>query len=102
MSWQVLVRPEVAGDVDKAADWYDEQQEGLGSDLCEEVIYVLDALAKKPFLNSRRHPKKNIRWRYTKRFPYRVVYAVVETENTVVVAAVIHAARHDRHWKRRV
>jgi len=26
----------------------------------------------------------------------------VETEQTVIVAAVLHAARHDRHWQRRV
>jgi mRNA-degrading endonuclease RelE of RelBE toxin-antitoxin system len=40
--------------------------------------------------------------RYTRRFPYRVIYEVIEPENLVIVAAVLHAARHERHWKKRV
>jgi plasmid stabilization system protein ParE len=68
----------------------------------EAVLDVLDALADNPLLNCRQHPRQNIRWRHPKRFPYRVVYEVIEDQRTVVVAAVLHAARHDRHWKRRV
>lgn len=102
MSWNVVVRPEVADDIQQAVDWYESQQEGLGSEMREEVLVVLDLLAKNPLLNSRRHPQKNIRWRYPARFPYRVIYEVLEPEQTVVVAAVLHAARHDRHWKRRL
>ena len=41
-------------------------------------------------------------WRYPERFPYRVIYEVDEVGQTVKVAAVLHAARHDRHWKKRV
>jgi hypothetical protein len=31
-----------------------------------------------------------------------VVYEVLEIEHIVIVAAVLHAARHDRHWQQRV
>lgn len=102
MNWRVVVRPEVEHDVAGAAAWYDSQQEGLGGEFREEVIQVFDALAANPLLNSRRHPRKDIRWRYTDRFPYRVVYEVLEIEHIVIVAAVLHAARHDRHWQQRV
>jgi hypothetical protein len=30
-----------------------------------------------------------------------VIYEAVETETLVIVAAVIHAARHDRAWRKR-
>ena len=63
---------------------------------------VWDALAENPLLNSRRHPTKNIHWRYPERFLYRVIYEVNETKHTVIVATVLHAARHDRHWQKRV
>lgn len=102
MSWCVVLRPEVEADVNEAAEWYESQQSGLGNEFCEEIIRVFDILAKNPLLQCRRHPRKNIRWRYPERFPYRVVYEVLATEKTIVVAAVIHAARHDRHWRRRV
>jgi plasmid stabilization system protein ParE len=102
MSWRVVVRPEAGDDMTEAAAWYDVRREGLGAEFREEVICVFDALAENPFLNSRRHPSKDFHWRYPERFPYRVIYEVIEEEDTVVIAAVLHAARHDRQWKRRV
>ena len=86
----------------EAAAWYEARQAGLGREFVEEVIQVWRALGENPLLNCRRHPTKNIRWRYPERFPYRVIYEVLEAERMVVVAAVLHAARHDRHWQRRV
>jgi plasmid stabilization system protein ParE len=102
VNWVVEFRPEVEQDMAEAAAWYEERQAGLGREFVEEVIHVWRALSEHPLLNCRRHPKKNIRWRYPERFPYRVIYEVLEAERKVVVAAVLHAARHDRHWKRRV
>ena len=102
MSWRVVVRAEAGDDVAEAADWYDEKSQGLGDEFVEEVLKVFDAIAVNPFLNSRRHPRKDIRWRSPERFPYRVIYQVLERERTVVVAAVLHAARHDREWRKRI
>jgi plasmid stabilization system protein ParE len=102
MSWRVTFAPEVQQDTCEAADWYEARQQGLGVQFIEEVIRVWDALAENPLLNSRRHPTKNIRWRYPEGFPYRVVYEVNEAEHSVRIAAVLHAARHDSNWKKRV
>ena len=102
MSWRVEFRPDVEQDVAEAAAWYEARQPGLGAEFVEEVIRVWDALAENPLLDCRRHPAMNIHWRYPDRFPYRVVYEVVEPGQTVIVAAVLHAARHDREWKRRL
>ena len=100
MIWRVEFRPEVEQDMAEAA-WYEVRQPGLGTEFLEEVIRIWDALAENPLLNCRRHAKKNIRWRYPERFPYRIIYEVHDAERTMVVAAVLHAARHDRHWQRR-
>lgn len=102
MNWRVELRPEVEEDVAEAAAWYESRQAGLGAEFVEEVIRVWDQLEENPLLNSRRHSAKNVRWRYPERFPYRIIYEVTEMERTVVVAAVLHAARHDRHWRRRI
>ncbi len=61
---------------------------------------IFDAIAVNPLLTARRDPGKDIRWRYPERFPYRVIYEVLEEEQTVVVAAVLHAVRHDQHWQK--
>lgn len=102
MNWRVVIRPEVEQDMAEAAGWYEARQPGLGAEFVEEVIRVWDALEDHPLLNCRRHPTKDLRWRYPERFPYRVIYEVLDAERTVVVAAVLHAARHDRHWLRRI
>ena len=102
MSWRVTLRPQVEEDMTEAATWYENRQPGLGEEFIAEVIRVWDALAENPLLNSRRFPAKNVRWRYPDRFPYRVIYEVLDDEQSVIVAAVLHAARHDRHWQRRV
>ena len=102
MNWKVSSRPEVENEVVEIAAWYDSRVEGLGDRFVEEFLSVLDKLAVNPFLHCRRHPRKNIRWRYPRSFPYRIIYEVDEQERSVVVAAVIHAAREERQWKRRV
>ena len=101
MTWEVLFRPEVEQDISEAVIWYEERQVGLGKEFLEEVIQVLELLAENPLLHSRRHPSKNICWRYTDRFPYRVIYEVDESERKVLVAAVLHAARHEQRWRDR-
>jgi plasmid stabilization system protein ParE len=102
MTWRVVVRPEIEQDLASAADWYDDHEQGLGDRFIREVLQVFEALAANPLLNSRKHPRKNIRWRYPDHFPYRVIYEVLDSQQCVIIAAVIHAARHDRHWKRRI
>jgi toxin ParE1/3/4 len=102
MSWRVEFAPAVEQDVAEAADWYESRQSGLGAEFVEEIIRIWDALVDYPLLNCRRHPTKNIRWRYPERFPYRAIYEVNEADQTVKVAAVLRAARHDRHWEKRV
>lgn len=101
MKWTVVARPQAKNDVLEAADWYDRQQPGLGDEFIEEVVTVFDALVVNPLQYCRRHPIKNVRWRYPKRFPYRVIYEVIEEERLVVIAAVTHAARHDSVWRQR-
>ena len=102
MNWRVVIRPEVESDVAEVARWYESQQAGLGAEFVEEIIQAWAALAENPLLNARRHPRKNIRWCYPERFPYRVIYEVLEAEHSVVVAAVLHAARADKHWRQRM
>lgn len=102
MNWRVSVRGEVANDLEKATAWYDHQQSGLGAELVAEVLRVLDELASNPRLNSQRTRKRDIRWRLTRWFPYRVIYRIEAAEKAVVVFALLHAARNEEHWQQRL
>ena len=101
MRWRVVLRPEVEQELAEAATWYEARQQGLGAEFIEEAIRVLDSLTENPLISSRRHAGKNIRWRFPEKFPYRIIYEVFEADRVVIVAAVLHAARDDRHWKDR-
>ena len=102
MTWRVVLRPEIRSDVAEGVGWYEAHLPGLGREFAAEVSKALVALAENPLMNAQRSSSRHIRWRLARRFPYRVIYEVRESEQLVLVVAVLHAARHDRHWRRRV
>lgn len=101
MKWTLEFRPEVRDDVAEAAEWYESREHGLGTRFVDEIIRVWESIAKQPQIGSKRDPLLDIRWRLPEHFPYRVIYRTDEASATVVVIAVLHAARHHAHWKRR-
>ena len=94
MTWRVVFSPSVENDVAAAAAWYESKRRGLGWEFIDEVFIVWRALGENPLLGARKHPLRNLRWRYPNRFPYRIIYEVDEVSRTVFVIAVLHAARH--------
>jgi plasmid stabilization system protein ParE len=100
MSFRVLLRPEAEADIGDAATWYEEQKAGLGREFVEAIFHAVAALSANPLLTSRRHRRRNIRWVFPDRFPYRIIYEVAK--DTVLIISILHAARHDRHWRERL
>jgi plasmid stabilization system protein ParE len=92
-----LTLPRRAGD---SAHWYERQLNGLGTEFAEEVNAAFDSLGQKALIFRVRYQRKGVRWLYPLRFPYRICYYV--EAQTVHVLAVIHAARHDRQWTKRL
>ena len=82
-----------------AAAWYESKQTGLGSAFVDDVIQIWHELSVNPLLSARKHPVKNLRWRYSARFPYRIIYEVDEHSGRVLVLRVVHAARSDAAWR---
>lgn len=90
MSWRLDIRPAALADIEGEAAWYEERQPGLGSTFARTIRRAIR-------IRSRR---LRIRWLIPQRFPYRIVYRV--DGDLVTVLAVIHGARHDREWRKRV
>jgi plasmid stabilization system protein ParE len=99
--WKVVFSFRVEDDVAAAAAWYEDKQGGLGRLYIDDVIQVWRELAVNPLVAARKHPTKNLRWRYPERFPYRIIYEVDEELQTVLVLSVVHAARSDDAWRGR-
>ncbi len=100
MSYQLDIRPAALADIESIAGWYDEQQPGLGVDFARTVRGAINTLPANPLIYRVRDRRRNVRWFFPPRFPYRIVYRV--REELITVFAVIHSARQERRWKRRL
>lgn len=72
-----------------AFSYYEEQQLGLGSKFEKETDFLMAKLKVNPYLFQRKF--KHYREAVYKRFPYYIVYEVID--NTVVVHSFFHAKR---------
>ncbi len=100
MTFAIAVLADAVSDIIAAGAWYEQRREGLGLDFVSEVNRGIDLLAEQALFHRIRYRRKNVRWAFPRRFPYRICYYV--EAQTVHVFAVVHAARHDREWKRRL
>jgi plasmid stabilization system protein ParE len=97
---RVIIRPPALADIADAATWYEAQQPGLGEELVDEIIRAIRRAEANPALFRVIRSRGKIRRVLTERFPYRIFFSV--NDSTLYVHAVLHGARHDRHWKGRL
>jgi plasmid stabilization system protein ParE len=100
VSFRLEVLPAAIADITEAARWYEDQREGLGAEFALAVNETIETLAEQALLFRVRYRRKNARWTFPRRFPFRICYYL--EGQTVHVFSVIHAARHDRQWRRRL
>jgi len=99
MSSLILFRPEAEADLTEAALWYEEREAGLGLELVLEVRAAIQRALEAPSLYPLLRERPAVRRILPRRFPYRIFFIV--QDDTLVVFAVLHAARHDRLWRER-
>jgi toxin ParE1/3/4 len=100
MNWTIEIWPEALEDLEQAGAWYEQQQVGLGAEFAREIRRAIARLPANPFLFPLRNRKRNVRWFFPARFPYRIVYRIEADRLTVV--AVRHAARSNGEWTQRL
>ena len=100
MSRRLIVRDEAEADLIEAVLWYDERETGLGLELTLEVWAVIGRAVENPRHHLLLRHRPEVRRVLIRRFPYRIFFIV--RDDAIVVFAVLHAARHDRHWRERL
>ncbi|MGI9067835.1 MAG: type II toxin-antitoxin system RelE/ParE family toxin [Pyrinomonadaceae bacterium] len=100
MRYSVEIRSDDLADIAEASTWYEEREPGLGIEFVRAVREAIGNLPANPLAHRLRNRRRNVRWFLPPRFPYRIVYRV--QGELIIIIAVLHAARHDRHWKERV
>jgi toxin ParE1/3/4 len=100
MSYRLIIRLAAEADVAEAAQWYNERRLGLGEKFLSEVDQAIVRMLENPLalpVILRRHEVRRV---LTKRFPYRIIFSL--EDDMVVVHAVLHGRRDDRHWQDRL
>ncbi|HEX4950296.1 MAG TPA: type II toxin-antitoxin system RelE/ParE family toxin [Blastocatellia bacterium] len=98
MSYQVIIRPEAAEEVQVAFDWYEEKSKGLGLEFLRTAEACLEKIRRNPLSYPLAY--KQTRKAVLRKFPYSLFY-VVEDE-TIIVLACFHGKRNPIDWLRRV
>jgi plasmid stabilization system protein ParE len=90
--------PPAVADITRAAEWYDDQQPGLGDEFVSEVNAVIKSLADNPYLHAIRFA--DVRCARLKRFrKYGIYYFSWHDE--VIVLSVFHGSQHPRRlWQK--
>lgn len=85
-------------ELDEAIEYYNYEVPGLGDAFLKEVLTALDRIGKFP---EAWHPcSKRTRRCRTRRFPYGIIYQILEQEILVVAIANLH--RNPDYWKDRI
>ena len=94
----ILFHPSTLEEVKTSFDWYQEQVDGLGADFIQELDEAFNSIQSLPDT----WPKmgKSHRRFVLSRFPYSVVYKVLNDE-TVYVVAIMHNHRKPGYWNDR-
>jgi len=59
--YRLEITPDALEDIEKASQWYDEQQSGLGNEFAQDVLRSIDTLPSNPLIYRVRHRRFNVR-----------------------------------------
>jgi plasmid stabilization system protein ParE len=95
MARRFIVRPLAEADLEQAAGWYDDERPGLGARFLADVHQVFTRIGETP----QQFPvvDRKIRRALLHAFPYAVYF--LETDNSLVVLAVLHLRRRPGLWR---
>ena len=90
--------PEARKEINQSFDFYDKQNNKLGTEFLEEVYSTIQRIIEFP----KAFPKysKNTRKCLTNRFPFAVIYQ--HTKDEIFIVAVAHLLRKPGFWKERL
>ena len=90
--YQLIIRPHAVEMAENAYQWYEEQQTGLGDLFMSELDSCYDKIEVWPISDN--IIRKDFRQIVLKRFPFVIVYKIVQER--VVVYSVFHTSRNPR------
>ena len=94
MSYSYELRQEAAAEFTNAYVWYEEQQYELGDKFIAAFYRKLDKICQNPYHYKSTYKKYHEA--LTDKFPFLIVYQVIEEERKVIVMAIFHTSRNPK------
>ncbi|WP_437630477.1 type II toxin-antitoxin system RelE/ParE family toxin [Sorangium sp. So ce854] len=99
---RLIVRPSAELDIREAAEWYEDEEAGLGGQFVAELRHIVSRIGELP--SQFPGVGRGIRRALLRRFPY-AIYFLLRGEadaRAAVILAVLHQRRSPSVWKKRV
>lgn len=96
--YRLVIQPEVFDDIQKAIDWYNSQQKGLGNKFFTAIQKEYEHLRKNPRFQIR---YDDVRCLPIKKFPYMIHFCVKEESQIVIIMGVINTYMNPEIWEKR-
>jgi plasmid stabilization system protein ParE len=99
MSYDIRFLTRAAADYERSAQWYDEQQEGLGEKFIAEVKNKIKFIANNPEI----YPKLILTSQQAtlNTFPFVVVFRIDKVKNVLFILSIFHTSRNPKQKLRR-
>ncbi len=92
--------PKAKEELLETIDYYESCSKGLGLEFAGEIYSTIQQIIQMPRAWSQY--TKNTRRCLTNRFPFGIVYQVVEAESVIIIYAVMHLNREPDYWLKRL
>jgi len=97
--YKAVILPLAKEDIKAAADWYDQQQKGLGKRFTKEVREKVNYIKENPKTIAIRYDET--RTAVLNVFPFMIHFDIDHNKKTVLISAVLHTSRNPDNWKKR-
>jgi mRNA-degrading endonuclease RelE of RelBE toxin-antitoxin system len=98
-TYKIQIDEEALKDIQNATDWYNGQEQGLGTRFQKQTKSQINALKKNAPLYAKRYA--DVRCMVIRKFPFMVHYTLNSKPLLVEVFAVIHTSRNPKIWEER-
>ncbi len=94
----LIIAPEVKGDVGEAYNWYEVRRVGLGEEFLGCIDASIESICRIPEAHSIVH--EQYRRAIVRRFPYSIFFEYAN--GTVTIYCVFHNSRNPEKWRERL
>ena len=100
MRYLIIFSQLASEDLTEILGWYKAQQSDSDKRFIAEMSKVLKRLESMPETYPFEHPP--LRKAFLKKFPYKVLYFIDESNKEIQIVAVVHQSRNPNFWKKRI